>query len=51
MLHIIIKNNDVVNADILSTSAFSVPGKSQMSVQRIAKQFGVFYFNSIAGRC
>lgn len=42
----IVKNN-VANANI----AFSVPGKSQMSIQRTAKQFGVFYFNSIATGC
>lgn len=50
MLHVIIKNN-VVNAGIFSTPAFSVPGKSKMSIQRTAKQFGVSYVNSIAGRC
>ena len=32
----IVKNN-VANANIFNTCAFSVPGKSQRSVQRIAK--------------
>lgn len=46
----IVKKN-VANAILFNTRAFSVPGKNQMSIQGIAKQFGVFYFNCIVEGC
>jgi len=48
LLYGVVKNS-VASANMLNICAFSVPGKSQMSIQRIAKQFGSFCSNTIAG--